>query len=95
MFNGFIRKAVGSCVDYETDSVLVDEQLPFAMDDEGEERRQPYARNLLRRAQLKHKIFEDESVIKAFYEAEKAHRGQVQSIKLTTLSIKFCFYCHN
>ncbi|CAN7097323.1 unnamed protein product [Brassica rapa subsp. narinosa] len=79
LFNGFIRKAVGSCVDYETDSVLVDEQLPFAMDDEGEERRQPYARNLLRRAQLKHKIFEDESVIKAFYEAEKAHRGQMRA----------------
>ncbi|CAF2080867.1 hypothetical protein BRARA_F00068 [Brassica rapa] len=79
LFNGFIRKAVDSCVDYETDSVLVDEQLPFAMDDEGEERRQPYARNLLRRAQLKHKIFEDESVIKAFYEAEKAHRGQMRA----------------
>lgn len=44
----------------------------------GGERRQPYARDLLRRAQLKHRIFEDdESVIKAFYEAEKAHRGQV------------------
>lgn len=57
----------------------MDEQLPFAMDDEGEERRQPYARNLLRRAQLKHKIFEDESVIKAFYEAEKAHRGQMRA----------------
>ncbi|CAH8306146.1 unnamed protein product [Eruca vesicaria subsp. sativa] len=81
MFNGFIRKAVGSCVDYDTDSVLVDEQLPFSMDDEegGGERRQPYAKDLLRRAQLKHKIFEDESVIKAFYEAEKAHRGQMRA----------------
>ncbi|CAN6928216.1 unnamed protein product [Brassica oleracea] len=79
LFNGFIRKAVGSCVDYDTDSVLLDEQLPFAMDDEGEERRQPYARNLLKRAQLKHRIFEDESVIKAFYEAEKAHRGQMRA----------------
>ncbi|KAF8090963.1 hypothetical protein N665_0460s0006 [Sinapis alba] len=79
LFNGFIRKAVGSCVDYETeDSVLVDEQLPFPMDD-GFERRQPYARDLLRRAQLKHKIFQDESVIKAFYEAEKAHRGQMRA----------------
>jgi len=78
LFNGFVRKAIGSCVDYDTDSVLVDEQLPFTMDDGFEgERRQPYARDLLRRAQLKHKIFEDESVIKAFYEAEKAHRGQV------------------
>ncbi|CAH8392712.1 unnamed protein product [Eruca vesicaria subsp. sativa] len=77
LFNGFVRKAVGSCVDYE-----LDEQLPFTMDDGfegGEERRQPYARDLLSRAQLKHKIFEDESVIKAFYEAEKAHRGQMRA----------------
>ena len=87
MFNGFIRKAVGSCVDYDTDSVLLDEQLPFAMDDEGEERRQPYARNLLKRAQLKHRIFEDESVIKAFYEAEKAHRGQVSIKKAYNFSL--------
>ncbi|KAG2304610.1 hypothetical protein Bca4012_063660 [Brassica carinata] len=80
LFSGFIRKAVGSCVDYDTDSVLADEQLPFPMDDEGGgERRQPYARDLLRRAQLKHRIFEDESVIKAFYEAEKAHRGQMRA----------------
>ncbi|KAJ4896779.1 hypothetical protein Rs2_23573 [Raphanus sativus] len=74
-FNGFVRKAVGSCVDHD-----LDEQLPFTMDDGGfEEERQPYARDLLRRAQLKHKIFEDESVIKAFYEAEKAHRGQMRA----------------
>ncbi|ESQ29999.1 hypothetical protein EUTSA_v10011285mg [Eutrema salsugineum] len=80
LFNGFVRKAVGSCVDYDTDSALVDEQLPFTMDDGFEgERRQPYARDLLRRAQLKHKVFEDDSVIKAFYEAEKAHRGQMRA----------------
>ncbi|KAJ0242367.1 GTP diphosphokinase RSH3 [Hirschfeldia incana] len=80
LFNGFVSKAVGSCVDYETDSVLVDEQLTFTMDyDEGGETRQPYARDLLRRAQLKHRIFEEESVIRAFYEAEKAHRGQMRA----------------
>lgn len=95
LFNGFIRKAVGSCVDYyETDSVLLDEQLPFAMDDddEGGERRQPYARDLLRRAQLKHRIFEDdESVIKSFYDAEKALiEDRFQSIK-NSFS-KFCFF---
>ncbi|KFK35656.1 hypothetical protein AALP_AA4G020100 [Arabis alpina] len=79
LFNGFVRKALGSsCVDYDTDSVLVDEQLPFTMDDEGD-RRLPYAKDLLSRAQLKHKIFEDELVIKAFYEAEKAHRGQMRA----------------
>ncbi|CAN6929085.1 hypothetical protein Bca4012_098981 [Brassica carinata] len=76
LFNGFVRKALGSFVDFD-----LDEQLPFTMDDgfEGGEIRQPYARDLLRRAQLKHKIFEDESVVKAFYEAEKAHRGQMRA----------------
>lgn len=39
--------------------------------------RQPSARDLLRQAQLKHKIFEDEFVIKSFYESEKAHHGHV------------------
>lgn len=83
LFNGFVRKALGSCVDYElgsssSDSVLVDE-LTFPMEDGfGVDTRKPYARDLLRRAQLRHKIFKDESVIKAFYEAEKAHRGQVE-----------------
>ncbi|XP_010542388.1 PREDICTED: probable GTP diphosphokinase RSH3, chloroplastic [Tarenaya hassleriana] len=88
LFNGFVRKALGSCVDYDpagfemgssSNSVLVDE-LPFSMDDGfGEDLMQPYARDLLRRAQLRHKIFEDEFVIKAFYEAEKAHRGQMRA----------------
>ncbi|CAN8259415.1 unnamed protein product [Cochlearia groenlandica] len=83
LFNGFVRKAIGSCVDYElgsssSDSGIVDEL--FAMEDGfGADTRQPYARDLLRRAQLRHKIFEDESVIKAFYEAEKAHRGQMRA----------------
>jgi len=77
LFNGFVRKALGSCVDYEfgSDSVLVDE-LTFPME---VDTIKPYARDLLRRAQLRHKIFNDESVIKAFYEAEKAHRGQMRA----------------
>lgn len=79
LFDRFVTKAVGSCVDYELgpsspSSSSSEEELTFPMEDDT---RQPYARNLLRRAQLRHKIFEDESVIKAFYEAEKAHRGQV------------------
>ncbi|CAH8293984.1 unnamed protein product [Eruca vesicaria subsp. sativa] len=74
LFNRFVRKAVGSCVDYELGS----DELTFPMED-GSDTRQPYARDLLRRAQLRHKIFEDESVIKAFYEAEKAHRGQMRA----------------
>lgn len=38
---------------------------------------EPYAKKLLMSAQLRHKIFCEEFVIKAFCEAEKAHRGQV------------------
>lgn len=38
---------------------------------------EPYARELLAGAQERHKIFYEELVVKAFYEAEKAHRGQV------------------
>ncbi|XP_010465284.1 PREDICTED: probable GTP diphosphokinase RSH2, chloroplastic isoform X1 [Camelina sativa] len=83
LFHGFVRKALGSCVDYELGSssvsLLVDE-LTFPMEDDfGVDTRKPYARDLLRRAQLRHEIFKDESVIKAFYEAEKAHRGQMRA----------------
>ncbi|KFK38758.1 hypothetical protein AALP_AA3G156900 [Arabis alpina] len=78
LFNGFVRKALGSCVDYELESDSI--ELTFSMEDGfGADTRQPYARDLLRRAQLRHKIFKDESVIKAFYEAEKAHRGQMRA----------------
>ncbi|EOA29971.1 hypothetical protein CARUB_v10013075mg [Capsella rubella] len=84
-FSGFVRKALGSCVDYElgsssSDSLLVDE-LTFPMEDGFgvDTSRKPYARDFLRRAQLRHEIFKDESVIKAFYEAEKAHRGQMRA----------------
>jgi hypothetical protein len=38
---------------------------------------EPYAKKLLISAQLRHKIFYDEFVVKAFCEAEKAHTGQV------------------
>ncbi|KAL0743690.1 hypothetical protein Bca4012_085203 [Brassica carinata] len=79
LFNRFVTKAVGSCVDYDLGSSSSDE-LTFPMEDGcGVDTKQPYARDLLRRAQLRHKIFEDESVIKAFYEAEIAHRGQMRA----------------
>ncbi|CAN1162129.1 Probable GTP diphosphokinase RSH3, chloroplastic [Linum perenne] len=45
---------------------------------------EPYAKELLLGAQLRHKIFCHDFVIKAFNEAEKAHRGQVS--KLSYLS---------
>ncbi|XP_058784689.1 probable GTP diphosphokinase RSH2, chloroplastic [Vicia villosa] len=40
---------------------------------------EPYAKKLLMSAQLRHKIFCEEFVIKAFCEAEKAHRGQMRA----------------
>ncbi|KAF3775253.1 putative GTP diphosphokinase [Nymphaea thermarum] len=41
------------------------------------ERLEPYARDILLGAQKRHKIFSQELVVKAFCEAERAHRGQV------------------
>ncbi|KAL9235496.1 hypothetical protein vseg_010251 [Gypsophila vaccaria] len=37
------------------------------------------ADELLDRAQTRHKLFSDEFVVRAFYEAEKAHRGQMRA----------------
>ncbi|KAJ7951505.1 RelA/SpoT [Quillaja saponaria] len=93
LFNGFVRNALGSCVDYDlpnselhtgaldvdSSSVLVDE-LTFNLEETfvvGSS--EPYAKELLMGAQFRHKIFCDEFVIKAFYEAEKAHRGQMRA----------------
>ncbi|KAK9280917.1 hypothetical protein L1049_003808 [Liquidambar formosana] len=94
LFNGFVRSALGSsCVDYDSpsfevhspalhvdsSSVLVDE-LTFNMEDSFMEvKTEPYAKELLVDAQLRHKIFCEDVVVKAFYEAEKAHRGQMRA----------------
>lgn len=91
-FDGFVRGALGSsCIVYDSPSfevpadvsevgsstALVDE-LTFNMDDGFLEcNSDPYAKDLLLSAQSRHKIFCEEFVVKAFYEAEKAHRGQV------------------
>lgn len=92
MFKGFVRHALGSCVDYNSSSVDLDvkdfdlspsngllaDELPFNMDDNFMALDLPaYAKSLLSDAQSKHSIFRDDFVVKAFYEAEKAHRGQV------------------
>ncbi|KAL3375705.1 hypothetical protein AABB24_006926 [Solanum stoloniferum] len=90
LFNGFVRHALGSCVDHDPvafqvldvdsrSSGLLDE-LTFNME-EGflESNSEPYAKTLLLGAQARHKIFYDDFVVKAFYEAEKAHRGQVRA----------------
>lgn len=87
MFNGFVRHALGSCVDYDSPALGFDspssnispsDDLTFNMEDSFMEFGLPsYAKDLLCDAQSRHSIFRDDFVIKAFYEAEKAHRGQV------------------
>ncbi|KAK4479539.1 hypothetical protein RD792_015056 [Penstemon davidsonii] len=78
MFNGFMRQALGSCVDYDLKEFdLSTDELTFNMEDNFLELDlPPYAKDLLREAQSRHSIFRDEFVVKAFHEAEKAHRGQ-------------------
>jgi hypothetical protein len=100
LFNGFVRNALGSCVDYDSpsfevhnngidedsSSVVVDE-LTFSMEDSCVDANyEPYAKELLFGAQSRHTIFCDDFVIKAFHEAEKAHRGQVK----VRIIIGFC-----
>lgn len=86
LFNRFVRggAVVGSsCVDYDVGKDDLDlnltglvEELTFNIEDGFSE---PYAKDFLLRAQLRHEIFRDEFVVKAFYEAEKAHRGQMRA----------------
>ncbi|KAG6395677.1 hypothetical protein SASPL_141801 [Salvia splendens] len=92
MFKGFVRHALGSCVDYDSSPFDLDvkdfnlssssnalsaDELPFNMDENFVAMDLPvYAKDLLSDAQSKNSIFRDEFVVKAFYEAEKAHRGQ-------------------
>ena len=98
LFDGFVRNALGSsCLDYDLDagdsSAMIDE-LTFNLEDnfvEGGFHFEPYAKKLLLGAQMRHKIFCEEFVIKAFCEAEKAHRGQVDRIMKLTL-FRVCFF---
>ncbi|GAB2269086.1 Probable GTP diphosphokinase rsh2, chloroplastic [Dionaea muscipula] len=76
-----------SCsLDIDSPSVFADE-LTFEMEDSsymvndvsmGKDV-QPYVKDLLASAQLRHTIFHDDTVLKAFYEAEKAHRWQMRA----------------
>ncbi|KAK7255710.1 hypothetical protein RIF29_29129 [Crotalaria pallida] len=98
LFDGFVRNALGSCLDYDSPSFKVDDdggcdfdvgaassglvdELTFKLEDSVfvEGGFEPYAKKLLLGAQLRHKIFCEEFVIKAFCEAEKAHRGQMRA----------------
>ncbi|XP_068662223.1 probable GTP diphosphokinase RSH2, chloroplastic [Aristolochia californica] len=94
LFNGFVRNALGPCLDYDSSSFPIpggtvrdDEEssvslvdgFTFTMEGTFSESCGPYAKELLVGAQARHKIFYDEFVVKAFYEAEKAHRGQMRT----------------
>lgn len=88
LFNGFVRNA-SSCLDYDSTSFPIArggggigvEELAFSVEEGSGElgpNYDPCARELLSGAQSRHKIFTEEFVVKAFYEAEKAHRGQMR-----------------
>lgn len=87
LFNGFVRNALGSYVDYDSSSFRIEnndglvDELTFNMEESVSsavgEHVEAYAKEYLVKAQLAHKVFCDDFVIKAFYAAERAHRGQV------------------
>ncbi|KAE8656223.1 putative GTP diphosphokinase RSH2 [Hibiscus syriacus] len=86
LLNGFIRRALGSCTDYDSQSFEVPsggcvDELPFSMEDNfiEEVNMDPCVEELLLGAKMRHKIFCEDFVVKAFYEAEKAHRGQMRA----------------
>jgi hypothetical protein len=86
LFASFVRNALGSCVDYAPATSPRPEvgagELAFELDEnlaDASPACEPYARELLASAQDRHHIFHEELVVKAFLEAEKAHRGQVKS----------------
>ncbi|WOL13710.1 hypothetical protein Cni_G22487 [Canna indica] len=91
LFKGFIRNAVSPFLDYDSPSFPMPigstfsvEELPFGLNESLIDTAvapacEPYAREMLVEAQSRHKIFSEEIVVKAFYEAEKAHRGQVRA----------------
>ncbi|CAA6664649.1 unnamed protein product [Spirodela intermedia] len=60
-------------------TVLDIDDFSFGMEESLDESCEPYAKEILSRAQSRHNIFYDEFVLKAFYEAEKAHRGQMRA----------------
>ncbi|XP_065016512.1 probable GTP diphosphokinase RSH2, chloroplastic isoform X2 [Musa acuminata AAA Group] len=81
--------ALGSYLNYDSPSLPVSggvgsvnaEDLPFDFEESLGELGtsvEPYANELLAGAQSRHKIFTDEFVVKAFYEADKAHKGQMR-----------------
>ncbi|XP_078444495.1 RELA/SPOT homolog 3 [Wolffia australiana] len=87
LFRSFVRNALSSCLEYDTPSFSMPRRSVLDIDDfsfdieDGllDDGCEAYAKDILARAQSRHKIFYDEFVVKAFYEAEKAHRGQMRA----------------
>ncbi|CAL9060504.1 probable GTP diphosphokinase RSH2, chloroplastic [Musa acuminata AAA Group] len=89
LFKGFIRNALNPCLDYNpaslpmpSGSTFCDEVFPFGLDERLIDMApacQPHSKELLVGAQSRHKIFYEDIVVKAFHEAEKAHRGQMRA----------------
>ncbi|KNA26122.1 hypothetical protein SOVF_000390 [Spinacia oleracea] len=71
LLNGFVRNSLGSCLDRDVEELTFNMEEQFVFGGSVAE--------LLASAQNRHKIFYEDFVIKAFYEAEKAHRGQVRA----------------
>jgi hypothetical protein len=92
-----VRNALGSCIDYVPATSPRPEvgggELAFELDEnlaEASPACEPYARELLAGAQARHRIFHEELVVKAFFEAEKAHHGQVNpQIQRSSLFVTF------
>ncbi|KAJ1701461.1 hypothetical protein LUZ63_001240 [Rhynchospora breviuscula] len=86
-FNSFVRHALGSCLDFAPSSPSYQEEgmvreLGFESDEGSSEIEadcEPYAKEMLAGAQSRHKIFYEEVVVKAFFEAMRAHRGQTRA----------------
>lgn len=85
-FNSLVRHALGSCLDYVPPPSPSYQETGWNQESgleldmgsaEIEADCEPYAKEMLAGAQSRHKIFHEELVVKAFFEAEKAHRGQV------------------
>ncbi|XP_020199889.1 probable GTP diphosphokinase RSH3, chloroplastic [Aegilops tauschii subsp. strangulata] len=86
LFSGFVRNALGSCIDYVPATSPRPEvgggELAFELDENlagASPACEPYAQELLAGAQARHRIFHEELVVKAFFEAEKAHHGQTRA----------------
>lgn len=86
LLNRFVGYASDSCLDYSSTLPVPgsnekrNARIPFDLEESLEKlgaSAEPYANDLLVGAQSRHNIFNDKFVVKAFYVADKAHKGQV------------------